>query len=417
MKKILALFLPLLLVFSALHFCTMTRDVRKAGFIDTPTFIWQAGYFKLTGMLYSHPLKSGGMLEGREPAAPWYKFPPAYMLAYMPWVEPLRLDADYDAQILQQAAVIWGLHVLRYLISVILLLLLLGAGLPRSFIWLGASMSLLFTPMLESLQGLIFDNLLFFCLVLILGLHRMRRDEWSGWIIGLVGMLKLYPALLLLWVPALRCWPALWRAAAAAALLFLTGILVFGRDNTEFYYMQLLPLLLREASLPESFNLSMGYFFRQGFEDVDMAMAGFGVAKNLALLATAAGVLIHGGAAASMGVRGAAAVLSAITCLLLLYLPNYWGNYQLILLLPVLTLLANAFAGGPLRVLQGVVACGCWFVLVFSPDTGGHYVPFLLGKHRELLGIMVSLRPFCTPVLWLTVLLVLCVGRWRQLPA
>ena len=282
-------------------------------------------------------------MDGYGPSSPWYKFPPAYMLAFMPWVTPVNTAEDIGKNVDAQARKIWIVHVFRYLGSLILLLLLLKGSASPWFILHGLAMGLTFTPFFESLYGLIFDNVLLFLLALILFLNKAGKNRLAGWCIGLAAMLKVYPAILILWAIAVKDWKIVLGAIAAAMLLLSGSLLVFGVENHLFYYTRLLPLLLQESSLvAKEGNFSLGAQFVGLWQETGTAMLWFSIYKNLMMAATIS-LLLYGKVYDNC-FRFAAMKLSLIACMTILYLPNYWGNYQLVLILPVLTLLGNAYA-------------------------------------------------------------------------
>lgn len=406
-KRAALALLAILLIYSVVHFYTAAIQVREAGFIDTPTFIAQAGFFMDSGKLYSNPLKEGGELDGFEPSAPWYKFPPAYLLAYMPWAPAIDLDYErYGKTLNALSRDIWAVHVIRYLLSLSVILVLLNSKKSKYFLLNGMVMGLLFTPVFESLYGLIFDNLLLFSLAIILLLNKSGKNELAGVVIGTLSMFKLYPAILILWAIAVKNLKMVAYFIAACFLLLLVSLSVFGLDNHLFFYTRLLPVLLNETSVADTGNFSLGSLFVQHWENKHIAMWYFGVFKTLILAATAAVLWVHGRHDDGC-VRYAAIKLSLIVCAMLLYLPNYWGNYQLILILPVLTLLAGAYADYRGSFWQGVVAVMCWFVMVLSKDGGGVFVPFGLWKYLHWSSDWVNFRVYIPLVLWLATALAL----------
>ena len=413
-KGITLAMLVALLIYSAVHFYRASIQMREAGFIDTPTFIAQAGFFMDSGKLYSNPLKEGGELDGFEPSAPWYKFPPAYLLAYMPWAPAIDLDYEkYGKTLNVLSREIWQVHVIRYLLSLTIILVLLNSKKSTCFLLNGMAMGLLFTPFFESLYGLIFDNLLLFSLAIILLLDKYRKNELAGLVIGAVSMFKLYPAILILWAVAVKNIKMVLYFVAACFLVFLVSMAVFGLDNHIFFYTRLLPLLLNETSVADASNFSLGYFFVRHWEDRHIAMLYFGVFKMLMLAATVA-VLWLCGRHQDGCARYAAMKLSLIVCAMLLYLPNYWGNYQLILILPVLTLLAGAYADHRRSFWQGVVAVMCWLFLVLSKDGGGMFAPFYLSKYPHWVNNGADFRMYIPLVLWFAMVLALLTQRLHK---
>ncbi len=392
-----------LLGLAGLHFYSISSGISVYGFIDTPTFITQAIYFRDEGELYTNPLRAGGPLDEMGPTSPWFKFPPAYLLAYMPWLPPeqwyeLGWSDALGADVLRSLLIhLWQLHVVRYLLCLAACLWVLRPQQSTAFLIHGAIMGLLFTPFFESLYGLIFDNLLLSIIVAMLCLSKTRWNTVSGFLVGIAAMLKLYPAVLCLWLLACcRRRAALWLLLACASLLLLS-LLVFGIEPHRFYYFNLLPLLLNETSLTEPGNFSLGRFFVLLMDNDKQAMQVFAIFKNILLLLSAF-VLWQSRPASNRPDANAAIKLSLAVSMLLLYLPNYWSNYQLVLLVPILTLLANAYNKGYLWRTQGAVSTLCWLLMLFTVDSGGVYTPLSLGKLQPLASHIVSCR-FAVPLL------------------
>lgn len=402
-KKGWLVFLLVMTLLSINHFYKTSLLVRQAGFIDTPMFIAQAEYFLRSGELYRNPLKTTGDLEEFEPASPWFKFPPPYLLSYMPWASPIPDDLSHEGygnKLDEKVKSIWLVHVVRYLFSLAILIYLLRPEKSAGFILQGTIAGLLFTPFFESLYGLIFDNLLLLFIACILLLYKTGKNRYVGCIIGLAAMLKIYPAILFLWALAIRSRAVVAYAVPTGILLLLASVQVFGLENHVFYYMRLLPVLLRETSLDGLGNFSVGRLFVEWFSGPEQAMTAFTVFKNTLLFFTAS-VLWMAKPQEKQDMQEASIKLSLIVCMLLLYLPNYWGNYQLVLLLPVLSLLANAYALDRGWWWQGGIAMVCWFLMVFSSDGGLAYIPFSLMQYHLLVDHAYQYRVFCPLILWL----------------
>ena len=202
-------------------------------------------------------------------------------------------------------------------------------------------------------------------LALILFLNKAGKNRLAGWCIGLAAMLKVYPAILILWAIAVKDWKIVLGAIAAAMLLLSGSLLVFGVENHLFYYTRLLPLLLQESSLvAKEGNFSLGAQFVGLWQETGTAMLWFSI-----------------------------------------------YNYQLVLILPVLTLLGNAYASSRGWFWQGAASMACWFVMIFSVDGGGQYVPLFSlappGWIKEIAGY----RPYVPLALWVAEALALLTYR------
>ncbi len=171
--------------------------------------------------------------------------PPSSVLLLLPFaLLPLR-----------QATLIWGLCALAaYLVSGALLLKALGWYSLR-----GAALfllgSVLWLPLLFSETFLNFEQLLTLLLTAAWGLSRRGRHGWSGWLLGMAGLLKLWPAALLLLPLIQRRWRAALVGGVTLACGALLALLVVGRAA---YAAYLGPVRLNETlAAPSDANVSL----------------------------------------------------------------------------------------------------------------------------------------------------------------
>lgn len=370
-RKAFRILLAILAIAAAVHFSYRTMDMRAAGCIDTPTFIMQTTHFLLKGEVYKNPLKTTGPLEEFQPGSPWFKFPPIYLLDYIPFVYAFSPNhvPSYFVNIDGITDWLRPLHVLRYLTAVVTLMIMLNRSKSLDFFLLGIGIACAYSPFFESLYGLIFDNLLLFLCSIILLAAKTGRSRLVGILIAIAAMLKIYPAVLVL--PALiqRDWRCLAAIASSSAVLLLVGILVFGLPENIFYYCKLLPLLMRETSVASSDNLALGRFFVLYAPSAETGMQYFYIFRSCMTAATAV-ILYRSRTAFTIEENG----LAALMCLMLINLPNVWPNYQLILILPILVLVAGGFNSAAYGRLQATIALCCWLLLTCSTDgRGGLY--------------------------------------------
>ncbi len=156
---------------------------------------------------------------------------------------------------LGQATLIWGYAALAaYLVSGALLLKELGWSSLRGWaLFVGGSM--LWLPFLFSETFLNFEQLLTLLIVIAWLLARRRHDGWSGWVLGLAGLLKLWPAALLLLPLVQRRWRAVWVGAVTLAGGTLLALPVVGPAA---YAAYLGPVRLNETlAAPSDANVSL----------------------------------------------------------------------------------------------------------------------------------------------------------------
>lgn len=261
------------------------------------------------------------------PGAAQFKFPPFYAVLVRPWVGLLSDDWAMDLHLTLQVLLYVGWIVLARR----------GFGhLPRErATWLAIA-ALNFGPFIETLGGLQAETAILLGLTLALFLHLRDDSRLSGASIAVCAMLKVYPGSLAVFFVARRRWAALLAFTLALALLFALGLLVFGPKANADYFLVLLPQMLREsatdaagngnASLTRALSLALG---------LGPVAARAGASLFVALLFAAS---LRAAVSPRPGEDGPVAEglrYSLFVPVLLLYLPNSWTNYQLLLLIPL----------------------------------------------------------------------------------
>jgi hypothetical protein len=156
---------------------------------------------------------------------------------------------------LGQATLIWGFGALAaYLVSGALLLKEMGWFSLRGWaLFVGGS--ILWLPFLFSETFLNFEQLLTLLIIVAWLLARRKRDAWSGWVLGMAGLLKLWPAALLL-LPLVQ---RRWRAALVGAVTLACGtLLALPVVGPAAYAAYLGPVRLNETrAAPSDANVSL----------------------------------------------------------------------------------------------------------------------------------------------------------------
>jgi hypothetical protein len=168
-----------------------------------------------------------------------------------------------------------------------------------------------------------------------------RRDILGGLPIGLGAMLKVYPAFLLLYFVVRRRWKLIAAILGSAILLQAASLLVIGLQENQAYFFRILPTMLGETSKVATQNLALGRYLQELFGLAPFAAKR--VAQGLVLILL--GLFFY---ATSRGRRNGpdrdrtALEFSLFLALILLWMPNSWISYQLLLLPLYLTLLRAA---------------------------------------------------------------------------
>lgn len=288
---------------------------------------------------------------------------------------------------LQPATVLWGVWCLiGYGASGFLLLRQLGWGTLRN-VALFTLGSILWLPFLYSEQLLNLGQTLTLFVVGAWILERRRQDALSGVLIGLAGLLKLWPAGLLLYSLLFRRW----RQAISGGITFVLGILLtLLVPGIQAYISYLGPVQHNEQSaVPSDVNMSVVAVVARPFTGIPGALPPFipGVALPTGVLLgeILAGMVLSGGLGLiwwctrrTTSREATTAWLSyglLVTLLLLIFPVNpFWGQVSLILPLAT-TIAALRHLPRPPR---------AWYVLfalgLAEPLGAGWFIPGLMWK-------------------------------------
>jgi len=398
----------LLLVLSCVHFARSAYESQAHGFVDFPIFLAQARQFLLTGELYIDPDEPGAY----SPAAAVYKFPPLYAMLLLPVARAGIEQRVYLAH--------WVLQFLLYACAVGLLLAYLHRFAGRGFLLAGLVLALNFEPFFETLWRLQIETVLLLLLAVALLAYLKERDTWAGAAIGTGFLLKLYPGFLLLYFALRRRWSALAGFALAVVLILIASWIVIGPRENETYFLRILPVLLTERPEASTENLSLARYLHVllGWSPLVSQRAGQIVVLPLVLLSGF--VVWRQPPSATSGRLRAALAFSLFVPLMLMSMPNYWVNYQLLLLLPLLVLACHASRAGPDAAPTAWLAGLAYIPLLFYWPCADPSVPWpcastplflgLVRLPRSFHDLMVALRGVSTFLLWAAILSALMYG-------
>jgi Glycosyltransferase family 87 len=179
---------------------------------------------------------------------------------------------------------------------------------------------------------------------------RRGRDSRAGALIGAAAALKLYPLLLLVLL-ALRRSRACGAAAAVIACAVALSAVVLGPDTWIQYAASARTVAWSFADVP--YNLALLPRLR-GVVAASVAGIAYPIAAASALGATLL-MVTRGGAAAPL-IRTFDVEFAALATLALLLSPVAWHHYVFMLALPLVILIADAWAGGRRAPLVGALA-------------------------------------------------------------
>ena len=390
LKKLLLATLFLVALLSGVHSFLVTRATLPiaTNYQDTQIFVQAAESWKKTGTLYSmdEPLETT-----YAPAQAVYKFPPTYVLPYLPF-----LNIFADAKNNHDYKILFALHLVRYLVVLGLVVYFLG---PRQNpVWQASAfiIFMLASPVYESLYGMTFENLLFFILALSLVLLRYRHHHLVALILSYACLAKIYPAPQLLFFINRRYWKILFGISVAAIGWLVLSLLVIGVEPFRVYITQVLPVILSEKVVYWSGNVSLLY-----------TMLPAGLFRAAAIVTTILVTLaIVNYDQSGEHPKNVELAFGFVTAEMVLLIPNCWTQYQIVLLLPIVILVGNALMeGSTYAKFKLVLAIAAWLPMLVSENYYELNLPYYsheLFRHTPLLGlleVLLSKARLITPLL------------------
>jgi hypothetical protein len=369
-------------------------------FYDFRIFRSQVIRLQQTGVLYETERS-----DFFQPSSPVYKFPPTYAAM-------LTALRGLDRERATRVALCFNFA----LLAATLVILLLNLRPPA---WLAALIALVFVnwlPLWESLAGLQLEPLIL--LLLTLSFLALRRGPGllAGVPIGIAAALKVYPAALLLYFVMRRQWRVAFGILLGGAAAMALSALVLDPKYWVEFCVRILPHLggttLSDANLG-----ALGAFARLAIliiagparlheatrdtrrlvSDVDihgalpLAHALFAFAAIGLVIAS---ILALRASPALAGRRRDGLGLALAVCLLIFLIPTSWPDYQSVLILPLVAILAASAR---------------------PPRAPAIWVPALLAL---LAGVLLGVNsPFYTAHHTLAALLRLLVPLWLWLAA
>ncbi len=342
-------------VSSAIFYVRIKNEYSKPFSYDLLIFAKTSQQFWETGTLYT---RSDDLAETYKPGAPTYKFPPAHLLWVAPWVSANEIPAH-----LQSISRIATL--LLYMASITWLCLLLTRhfsiqkNLPLwlALAWSHAALSLGFIKAFDVQNA----EVLFLFLFTVSLAMLQRRPAISGAAIGIAASGKLYPAFMIgsaILSASRKSW--LTGLIIATAALLLMGLLTFGMKENIFYFMDVLPTLLGEPFVNHPHNVSLSTFMFNYALHGDINTAQHFASTLKAIVITGSALTLWWCQQKPLNPRRNILLYSYLMTGMLLFMPNYWPQYYLLLIIPI-------FAGNAILISQSRwIALMLWNLVALS---------------------------------------------------
>jgi len=334
----------ILLIFSLIPFATRVSNgmhfFTPHDLIDINIFSSAEKKFIATGNLYQRTLYAH---EYYAPGTASYKFPPAYQLTIMPF---MKIGSTEEVAVFKALRI---LYFIFYLVGVALVITQVTKLTTPSFhkkndaryvlIYVGLTLTIAtwFVPFYDCFISIEPEMIVFFFLAITFRFI-FERPFIAGFALGIASAIKLYPAFIILYFIFTKEWKGL--SGFTAALFTITGlsIYVFGIDEHLFYIKSILPILMTETPISSSQNITLeAFFYIHGFI-AEMNGTISSVTKYLMFFS-----LFYTGVFFEKKYQDKRLIyFYMVVIAILLYLPNYWSQYQIILIVPLFGLIHHA---------------------------------------------------------------------------
>lgn len=361
---LLALFCLLAFYVGTFPLTKLTPSWGRMGYFDWPIFVDAATKFIKSGILYYADM------ERYAPNAEIYKFPPLFASILV-----VLLRVGIDPETLRIG--IGSLQLLMYFVS-IWLGLRISKTPPSFFLYISVFLFIAtFEPFINNFIGLQMEAFILFLLCLMLWALVGQRIFLAGFLLGLAVALKLYPLFLVSIILCIDKRIDFLKGLVfglLSALVFTT--LVIGVDQSWLYFSQIAPTLAKEALDTNLRNVS-----------INNAVFQLGLLQRYSHYA---GIILMAGAVAAIlrsikhdyDHKDVIAAFCLLVAVLVLGIKNSWGNYQLLLALPIIILLVETFRDKKTNYLSLALIYFACALIFFSPP----YRLYFLSE--QLFGIM-----------------------------
>lgn len=330
MRKSHAIFLALIifLVSIAIFIARVVEIMEDGSRKDLHIFIAHAHHYLETGELYAR----SDDLSIWQPSGGIYKFPPAYQ-----WmIVPLLQAGMSDKALIKTTAA--GLVIIYLAALAFFGRLVIKQGLSLSTSIVICSSLLWMTPFFSAFRELAAEILVFFLLSLFFYLYMKNRWANCGVLLAMAVHIKIYPVFLLLYFLLVRRWKVIAGFMSGFLVIAILSILYFGMDENLYYFKTILPVLLTEEHYHHFQNLTLEFWLLNHQIISNMNGATHGVIRAILLIAIVA-------IAASDKQRTPQKQLLCLGTLcagILVWITNYWPQYQILLLIPFTLLCSEA---------------------------------------------------------------------------
>lgn len=358
-------------------------DFSQATIVDIDIYWKAATRYADTGLLYE---RFHHMQQGYAPGEPVYKFPPAYQLTLLPF-----LDQDAHAFFLLQRI----FQIAAYLAACAILIISLSNLKKNKAVFIGLSLILVF---LSRQFPITFQNTTPECFILLLLAISFwqinNKPAVAGIALSIASAFKIYPVFFLLYPLLAKNYRFIAGFVAGFILTGFASLMLIGMAEHLFYLNEILPILLSEKPMPNSQNLTLESFLTNFHIIEEMIGTTSLIIKWLSL-----GAILFVGL--KMDIKNPIQTrifFGLLCCGVLMFLSNYWLQYQLILLIPMLLMLQIYLVTQRLTLL--LMALPAFLLFIVDHEWGDFIMNIMreLPTHQEITAF-VQANPDSNPLL------------------
>lgn len=374
------------LALSAIQFIfRVSADFGTYYSVDMPLFIQTANDYLSSHTLYT---RSDDLPQLYQPGAGVYKYPPLYQLTIVPWFAQGGAD---DVYFLALRIVM----LLMYLGSAYLITKQAAAlqGMDpklQKYFYASATIITLWFDPFHAIHGVASEIYILFLVSSCIYIYHRKRFL-SGIFLGLASMLKIYPAFIIGFSILTKNKNNIFGFIVGCTLSSALTIWYFGLSENIFFFSKILPVLLTEKMDPGVINLNIGSFF------ITNNLAS-GEALIFIFQKIFVGIILL---LSSYKFKKETDIdlmnfLSLWICGMLLFLSNYWLQYQLILLIPVIVLTAQALNfKSNWKILVMIIIV---IIMSLNDSLAQTFLENAMEKNHLTIGILMDTSKYASPI-------------------
>lgn len=299
---------------------------------DMDIFAGAAKNLLATGQLYQ---RSDDYKKTYAAGAGVYKFPPAYQLSILPFIDMGNFRFLLTQRIIQLLMYLAGSFLL--ITSFHQLFIAPEKNRYQSYKYIGLSLLVVMWSLgfFESFIGVEPEILVYFLLCLTF-YFSINKPFLSGLSLAIATALKIYPVFILPYFIFKLNIKALAGFILGLALITMFSIYYIGISEHIFYLTKVLPILLTEKPIYHIQNMTIESLFMG--HNIISTMSG--KITTFVKIFTLISLIITALYFKNATTKNKSILFAMLISGVLLYLPNYWPQYQVILIIPMLCLLA-----------------------------------------------------------------------------